>query len=79
MRNNRAAAWGDFNNDGFWIFMSQLRKRSCREGAKFLFRNNGDGTFTDVAASVGVDDLVVSRGRVPPGRITMVMAFLISL
>ena len=33
------------------------------KGPNYLFRNNGDGTFTDVAASVGVDDSVVSRGR----------------
>lgn len=44
------AAWLDYNNDG-------LLDLFIANGAGFpnaLFRNNGDGTFTDVAAQAGV-------------------------
>ncbi|HEY8671085.1 MAG TPA: CRTAC1 family protein, partial [Terriglobales bacterium] len=33
------------------------------KGANYLFRSNRNGTFTDVASSAGVQDLVVNRGR----------------
>lgn len=47
-------AAGDFNNDGHLdIYVTNSA------GANALFRNNGDGTFSDVAASAGVDDPVV--------------------
>ena len=52
--NNRysfAAAWGDFNNDR-WpdLFVAN------DFGRKNLYRNNGDGTFTDVSAAAGAED-----------------------
>ena len=52
--NNRfsfAVAWCDFNNDG-WpdLFVAN------DFGRKNLYRGNGDGTFTDVAAKAGVED-----------------------
>ena len=41
----------DFNDDGLQdIFVSNAR------GPNALYRNNGQGTFTDVAAAAGVDD-----------------------
>ena len=62
--NNRAAAWGDFNNDGYLdLYVVNSGSDPDGKGASYLYRNNGDGTFTDVAVSVGVQDLVVSRGR----------------
>ena len=62
--NNRAAAWGDFNNDGYLdLYVVNSGSDPDGKGANYLYRNNGDGTFTDVAASVGVDDVVASRGR----------------
>ena len=42
--------WGDYDNDG-WLdcyFTSESESRD------WLFHNNGDGTFTDVAASAGM-------------------------
>ncbi|GIV62103.1 MAG: RNA-binding protein [Rhodothermaceae bacterium] len=45
------AAWFDYDRDGdLDLYMTQ------RLGANHLFRNNGDGTFTDVAAELGADD-----------------------
>jgi hypothetical protein len=49
----QTAAWADFDNDGLLdLFIgneSQVGSHPCE-----LYRNNGDGTFTDVAAAVGV-------------------------
>src|SRR5437763_15650666 len=41
-----AAAWGDYNNDG-WIdlYVTTLN------GPSYLYRNNGDGTFTSVTGA----------------------------
>ena len=52
--NNRfsfAAAWCDYDNNG-WpdIYVAN------DFGRKNLYRNNGDGTFSDVAAALGVED-----------------------
>jgi len=45
-------AWGDYNNDGFPdLFVSSGFGRSQ------LFRNNGDGTFTDVSREAGVNGI----------------------
>jgi len=49
-----AAAAGDFNRDG-WM---DLYVTNSRKGyPNYLYRNNGDGTFTDVAGAAGVADL----------------------
>ncbi len=53
--NNRysfACAWGDYNNDG-WpdLFVAN------DFGRKNLYRNNGNGTFSDIAAQAGVEDV----------------------
>ena len=46
-----SVAAGDYDNDG-WI---DLYVTSSRKGSpNSLFRNNGDGTFDDVAAAAGV-------------------------
>jgi hypothetical protein len=44
--------WGDYNRDG-WPDLYVVNDF----GRKNLYRNNGDGTFTDVAAESGVEDV----------------------
>jgi tetratricopeptide (TPR) repeat protein len=49
--NGRGVNWGDYNNDGLLdIFVSNYRL-----DPNFLWRNNGDGTFTNVARKQGVE------------------------
>jgi tetratricopeptide (TPR) repeat protein len=45
-------AWNDYNGDG-WPDLYVVNDF----GRKNLYRNNGDGTFTDVAAEQGVEDV----------------------
>ncbi|MBV9339426.1 MAG: tetratricopeptide repeat protein, partial [Acidobacteria bacterium] len=45
-------AWGDYNSDG-WPDLYVVNDF----GRKNLYRNNGDGTFTDVAAQTGTEDV----------------------
>jgi hypothetical protein len=50
-------AWADFSGDGRLDLY--LANRTLTEGstvANRLYRNHGDGTFTDVAEAMGVDD-----------------------
>ena len=53
--NNRfsfAAAWGDYDNDGDPdLYVAN------DFGRNNLYRNNGDGSFSDIAAEAGVEDL----------------------
>lgn len=47
----KGAAWGDFDNDGDQdLYVSNMK------GPNRLYRNNGDGTFTDVAQKLGVTE-----------------------
>jgi tetratricopeptide (TPR) repeat protein/peroxiredoxin len=45
-------AWNDYNGDG-WPDLYVVNDF----GRKNLYRNNGDGTFTDIAADAGVQDV----------------------
>lgn len=45
------ACWIDYNNDG-WLDLYLTR----RTKANILYKNNGDGTFVNVAVDLGVDD-----------------------
>lgn len=50
------ADWGDFNNDGlFDVYVTNITDEYMREG-NFLWKNNGDGTFSDVARETGTYD-----------------------
>ncbi len=44
-------AWFDYNQDGW-----QDLYITMRAGANYLYENNGDGTFTNVAGTVGAED-----------------------
>lgn len=45
--------WGDFDNDGFLdIYVTNITNEYMREG-NFLWRNNGNLTFTDVSRETG--------------------------
>jgi hypothetical protein len=48
------SSWGDYNNDGYPdLFLS------ASLGRPQLFRNNGDGTFTEVGVEAGLTEFVV--------------------
>jgi len=54
MNNNRAAVWGDFDNDGY-LDLYVSNSGSDEEASKppnHLYHNNQNGTFTDVASQV---------------------------
>lgn len=50
-----AAAWGDYNQDGWLDLYSTVRTFTDNVNIdNHFFHNNGDGTFTDVATTLGV-------------------------
>jgi hypothetical protein len=60
----QAAAWGDFDNDG-WLDLYICNYTAPPDQAdprrrNQLFRNLGDGTFENVGAALGVDDFGLS-------------------
>jgi len=55
LRYCKGSAWGDFDNDGDPdLYLSNFT------GENRLYRNNGDGTFTDVAPELGVTEPIGS-------------------
>lgn len=48
------ASWGDYNNDGYLDVFISNRDEYNLETPNFLFRNNGDGSFTDVSVEAGI-------------------------
>ncbi len=50
--NSWSASWGDYDNDGFQdLFVTNWSGQK-----NFLYRNNGDGTFTKVTSGIIVND-----------------------
>jgi hypothetical protein len=60
--NNRAAVWGDYDNDGYLDLFVVNSGGIEGNGVSHLYHNNGNGTFTDVAASAGLGTVVNGRG-----------------
>jgi tetratricopeptide (TPR) repeat protein len=55
----QTAVWADIDNDGFLdVFIGN------EQGPSRLYRNKGDGTFENIAASAGVDHTAFSKGVV---------------
>jgi hypothetical protein len=57
-----AALWADLNNDGF-IDLYVVRTGDLYNEPNRLYMNNGDGTFTDMAATFGAEADVSGRGE----------------
>ncbi|MBA3962946.1 MAG: VCBS repeat-containing protein [Chthoniobacterales bacterium] len=55
--NANGLAWGDYDNDGLLdLYVSRGKQSGLGEQSNTLYHNNGDGTFTDVTATAGVND-----------------------
>ena len=52
----QTASWGDYDNDGDLDLYIGNESTEAFNAPCQLFRNNGDGTFTDVAAQAGVQN-----------------------
>ena len=56
------AAVGDFDRDGWLdIYVTSFGPTGVEPGRHLLYRNNGDGTFSDVAVAAGVNRTAPSR------------------
>lgn len=57
---NYASLWVDYDNDGDTdMYLTKCRQGSTPgdpERTNAMYRNNGDGTYTEVAASINLDD-----------------------
>ena len=61
----QTAAWADYDNDGdVDLYVGNEHSPPTLTGPSQLFRNNGDGTFTDCAAEAGVENMRFTKGVV---------------
>ena len=56
------ADWGDFDNDGDLDLFVGNESDPTFEAPSQLFRNEGDGTFTEIAKEAGVENLRYAKG-----------------
>lgn len=64
-KEGRGAAWTDFDNDGLadlYVVNGSEDNSPPSFRTNVLFKNNGDGTWTDVATEAGVADVGHGRG-----------------
>ena len=57
----QTADWGDYDGDG-WLDLYVGNESGSRRNPNQLFRNNGDGTFSDVAPAVGASVVGFTKG-----------------
>jgi hypothetical protein len=60
---SNAAAWGDYDNDG-WLDLYVANGDTPANQANFLYRNNGNGTFTKITAGAPATDSEYSTSPV---------------
>jgi tetratricopeptide (TPR) repeat protein len=60
----QTAAWADYDNDGDLDLYVGNESSSALRAPSQLFRNDGDGTFTDVAVAAGVQHVGFTKGVV---------------
>jgi hypothetical protein len=60
----QTATWLDYDGDGRLDLFVGYESSALQQHPCALFHNNGDGTFTDVAAQAGVDVLAFVKGVV---------------
>ena len=58
----QAAAWADYDNDGDLDLFLGNEHNEKQNSPSQLYRNEGDGTFKDVAAEAGVTNLRYAKG-----------------
>jgi hypothetical protein len=58
-----SASWADFDNDGY-LDLYVVNYGAFESAPNSFYHNNGNGTFTEMAASAGVTGAVAGRGDV---------------